>query len=112
MMALLKWGPWIAAAVALIAASVFWAFMRGAQGQRDAARAERDAAELASEVHRDAAKTAADAADQLGREIHENDQRCGAAIAAVRKQADGYRVALRQCPTAEALGKRLGGLFP
>ncbi len=112
MIALLKWGPWITAGVALIAAGVFWALMGRAQGQRDAARAQRDAAELASEVHRAAARTAADAADRLGRDIRENDQRCGNAIAAVRKQADGYRLALRQCPTAEALGKRLGGLFP
>jgi cbb3-type cytochrome oxidase subunit 3 len=109
---LLKWGPWIALGLAVTVAGVCWALMRGAQGQRDAARAEKAAADLTAAVYRASAKTAADAAERLGADIKENDLRCGAAIAAVRKQADGYRLALRQCPTAEALGKRLGVLFP
>lgn len=112
MIGLLKWAPWVAVGLAIIAAGVFWALMRSAQGQRDAAKAKQAAAELTSEVHRQSAKAAADAADRLATEVRDAATRCDAAVADLRARADGYRSALRRCPSGEALAKRMGALFP
>lgn len=119
MIALLKYAPWIAVGLAVIAAGVFYAFMRGAQGQRDAARAqtaqvraEKDQEVLARVVAEGNAKVAADAADRLGREVRDQTGRCDQSIAELRTRAEGYRSALRKCPSGEALAERLGAVFP
>ena len=112
MTALLRWAPWVVVAVALAVAAVAWGLMRGAQGQRDAARARQQAAELAADVHLSSARAAADAAEQLGRAIHENDERCGTALASAREDSQRLRGMLRACQTDEAIERRGAELFP
>jgi len=115
----LKYAPWAAAGLAVIAASIFYAFMLAARGQRDAARAEvkvqvaKLGAEIQSRVLAEAnAKVAADAADRIGREVREQTARCDQSIAELRARADSYRAILRRCPSGEALAKRMGSVFP
>jgi len=108
----LKFIPYGAGALGLVLALVFFGLMRGAQGQRDAARAELKTMTLAFDAEKLSTKGALDALQRVSTDLLDSERRCATALAGMRAEADKLRVTLRSCQSDDAVADRIGGLFP
>jgi hypothetical protein len=82
-----------------------------ARSQRDAARAEARAAEVARDAAQGEAKVSASAARQCVGQLDDGRARCDAALAAAADSANRARRALKRCQSDEAVAERLGAVL-